>query len=119
MMNFKKGKKLMTKNKNKIDKSILVDAENQPPIKDHEAFAAKIANQQDNPTIEDETKYDVTTQLKPFGRGGFGQGNPNDPMYLKDLQRNRILKKLDLIKDKLGDMKQIIVLLEEQLNKLK
>ena len=96
-----------------------MDAENQPKITDREAFAAKIADQQDNPTIADETKYDVETpQLKPFGRGGFGQGNPNDPMYLKDLQRNRILKKLDLIKDKLGDMKQIIVLLEEQLNKL-
>jgi hypothetical protein len=109
----------MTKKKNKIDKSILVDAENQPPIKDYEAFAAKIANKQDNPTIEEETHYDVSTQLKPFGRGGFGQGKPDDPMYLKDLQRNRILKKLDLIKDKLGDMKQIIVLLEEQLTKLK
>jgi len=40
-------------------------------------------------------------------------------MYLKELQRNKILKKLDLIKDKLGDMKQIIMLLEEKLNKLK
>jgi len=105
--------------KDKIDKSILVDAENQPKIMDKEAFAAEIANKQDNPTIEDETKYDANVQLKPFGRGGFGQGTPGDPMYLKDLQRNRILKKLDLIKDKLGDMKQIIVLLEEQLDKLK
>jgi len=62
---------------------------------------------------------EIEPSKKPFGRGGFGQGKPDDAMYLKDLQRNRILKKLDLIKDKLGDMKQIIVLLEEQLNKLK
>jgi len=107
-----------------------------------EAFAAKIANQEDNPQIsekyrdadrreeannipltEDQKKLVDHIQqgqdsAKRFGRGGFGEGNLNDPMYLKELQRNRILKKLDLIKDKLGDMKQIIVLLEEQLNKL-
>ena len=106
-------------------------------IKLTEEQAAQIADQQDNPRIpmtEDEeyknagvTKEEasglklkpIESTTKPFGRGGFGQGKPDDPMYLKDLQRNRILKKLDLIKDKLGDMKQIIVLLEEQLNKLK
>jgi len=102
-----------------------------------ETEAAMIADQEDNPKIpmtEDEeyrnagiTKEEATglklkpieSTKKPFGRGGFGQGKPHDPMYLKDLQRNRILKKLDLIKDRLGDMKQIIVLLEEQLTKLK
>jgi len=104
-----------------------------------ETDAAMIADKEDNPRIpmtEDEeyrnagiTKEEaeatglklkpIESTKKPFGRGGFGQGKPHDPMYLKELQRNRILKKLDLIKDKLGDMKQIIVLLEEQLTKLK
>ena len=94
-----------------------------------EEFAAKIANKEDNPVVA-ETKpknrlrhkleeESPTNLQKLFGRGGFGVGDPDDPMYLKDLQRSRILKKLDLIKDKLGDMKQIIMLLEEQLNKLK
>ena len=100
-------------------------------------FAAKIANQQDNPKIsitevEKRTKEaaskiknslklkDIITNLKkPYGRGGFGQGKPDDSMYLKDLQRNRILKKTDLILDKLGDMEQIVHLLVEQLQKLK
>ena len=100
-------------------------------------FAAKIANQQDNPKIstpevEKRTKEvaskiknslklkEIITNLKkPSGRGGFGQGKPDDSMYLKDLQRNRILKKTDLILDKLGDMEQIVHLLVEQLQKLK
>ena len=100
-------------------------------------FAAKIANQQDNPKIsitevEKRTKEaaskiknslklkEIITNLKkPYGRGGFGQGKPDDSMYLKDLQRNRILKKTDLILDKLGDMEQIVHLLVEQLQKLK
>ena len=102
-----------------------------------EDFAAKIANQQDNPKIsitevEKRTKEaaskiknslklkEIITNLKkPYGRGGFGQGKPDDSMYLKDLQRNRILKKTDLILDKLGDMEQIVHLLVEQLQKLK
>ena len=71
-------------------------------------FAAKIANQQDNPKIsitevEKRTKEAaskiknslklkemVTNLKKPYGRGGFGSGNPTEHMYLKDLQRNRI-----------------------------
>ena len=61
----------------------------------------------------------ITNLKKPYGRGGFGQGKPDDSMYLKDLQRNRILKKTDLILDKLGDMEQIVHLLVEQLQKLK
>ena len=102
-----------------------------------EDFAAKIANQQDNPKIsmnevekrtqEAATKIKnslklkeiITNLKKPYGRGGFGQGKPDDSMYLKDLQRNRILKKTDLILDKLGDMEQIVHLLVEQLQKLK
>ena len=106
-----------------------------------ETFAAKIADKEDNPSItyryadrlEEANKIPLTEaqkkledhiqqgqdSAKRFGRGGFGEGKPEDPMYLKELQRNRILKKLELIKDKLGDMKQVIVLLEEQLNKLK
>ena len=100
-------------------------------------FAAKIANQQDNPKIsitevEKRTKEAaskiknslklkemVTNLKKPYGRGGFGAGQPSEPMYLKDLQRNRIQKKCDLILDKLGDMEQIVHLLVEQLQKLK
>ena len=100
-------------------------------------FAAKIANQQDNPKIsitevEKRTKEAaskiknslklkemVTNLKKPYGRGGFGSGNPTEHMYLKDLQRNRIQKKCDLILDKLGDMEQIVHLLVEQLQKLK
>jgi len=102
-----------------------------------EDFAAKIANQQDNPKIsmnevekrtqEAATKIKnslklkemVTNLKKPYGRGGFGSGNPTEHMYLKDLQRNRIQKKCDLILDKLGDMEQIVHLLVEQLQKLK
>ena len=110
-------------------------------VNDIEHFAAKMADKEDNPSInyrdadrvEEANKIPLTEaqkklvdhiqegqdSAKRFGRGGFGEGKSDDPMYLKELQRNRILKKLDLIKDKLGDMKQIIVLLEEQLNKLK
>ena len=110
-------------------------------INDIEHFAAKIADKEDNPSItyrdadriEEANKIPLTDSQKKlvdhiqqgqdsakrFGRGGFGEGKPEDPMYLKELQKNRILKKLDLIKDKLGDMKQIIMLLEEQLDKLK
>ena len=125
----------MAKKEHKNIEDVLKD------INDIEHFAAKIADKEDNPSItyrdadriEEANKIPLTysqkklvnhiqqgkDSAKRFGRGGFGDGNPNDPMYLKELQRNRILKKLDLIKDKLGDMKQIIVLLEEQLNKLK
>ena len=106
-----------------------------------ETFAAMVVDKEDNPSItyrdadrlEEANKIPLTEaqkklvdhiqqgqdSAKRFGRGGFGEGKPEDPMYLKELQRNRILKKLDLIKDKLGDMKQIIMLLEEQLDKLK
>lgn len=115
ILDLTKEKKDMTKKEhNNIDEVL-------------EEFAAKIANQEDNPTIykdaADEAKNSLKLETisnvkKPFGRGGFGQGKPDDTMYLKELQRNRILKKLDLIKDKLGDMKQIIMLLEEKLDKL-
>ena len=125
----------MAKKEHKNIEDVLKD------INDIQHFAAKIADKEDNPSItyrdadriEEANKIPLTDSQKKlvdhiqqgqdsakrFGRGGFGEGKPEDPMYLKELQRNRILKKLDLIKDKLGDMKQIIVLLEEQLNKLK
>ena len=125
----------MAKREHKNIEDVLKD------VNDIEHFAAKIADKEDNPSItyrdadriEEANKIPLTDSQKKlvnhiqqgkdsakrFGRGGFGDGNPNDPMYLKELQRNRILKKLDLIKDKLGDMKQIIMLLEEQLDKLK
>jgi len=125
----------MAKKEHKNIEDVLKD------INDIEHFAAKIADKEDNPSItyrdadriEEANKVPLTDSQKKlvdhiqqgqdsakrFGRGGFGEGKPEDPMYLKELQKNRILKKLDLIKDKLGDMKQIIVLLEEQLNKLK
>ena len=125
----------MAKKEHKNIEDVLKD------INDIEHFAAKIADKEDNPSItyrdadriEEANKIPLTDSQKKlvdhiqqgqdsakrFGRGGFGEGKPEDPMYLKELQKNRILKKLDLIKDKLGDMKQIIVLLEEQLDKLK
>ena len=125
----------MAKKEHKNIEDVLKD------INDIEHFAAKIADKEDNPSItyrdadriEEANKIPLTDSQKKlvdhiqqgqdsakrFGRGGFGEGKPEDPMYLKELQRNRILKKLELIKDKLGDMKQVIVLLEEQLDKLK
>ena len=125
----------MAKKEHKNIEDVLKD------VRDIETFAAKIANKEDNPSIkyrdadrlEEANKIPLTEaqkklvdhiqqgqdSAKRFGRGGFGEGKPDDAMYLKELQKNRILKKLDLIKDKLGDMKQVIVLLEEQLNKLK
>jgi len=127
----------MAKKEHKNIEDVLKD------VRDIEGFAAMVADKEDNPSIsekyrdadrreeannipltEDQKKLVDHIQqghdsAKRFGRGGFGEGNLNDPMYLKELQKNRILKKLDLIKDKLGDMKQIIMLLEEQLDKLK
>ena len=110
-------------------------------VRDIDTFAAMVADKEDNPSItyrnadriEEANKIPLTDSQKKlvnhiqqghdsakrFGRGGFGEGKPNDAMYLKELQKSRILKKLDLIKDKLGDLKQIIMLLEEQLDKLK
>ena len=127
----------MAKKEHKNIEDVLKD------VRDIEGFAAMVADKEDSPSIsekyrdadrreeannipltEDQKKLVDHIQqgqdsAKRFGRGGFGEGKPDDAMYLKELQRNRILKKLDLIKDKLGDMKQIIMLLEEQLDKLK
>ena len=125
----------MAKKEHKNIEDVLKD------VRDRQNFAAMVADKEDNPSItyrdadrlEEANKIPLTEaqkklvdhiqqgqdSAKRFGRGGFGEGKPEDPMYLKELQRSRILKKLDLIKDKLGDMKQIIMLLEEQLNKLK
>jgi len=127
----------MAKKEHKNIEDVLKD------VRDIEGFAAMVADKEDNPSIsekyrdadrreeannipltEDQKKLVDHIQqgqesAKRFGRGGFGEGKPHDAMYLKELQKNRILKKLDLIKDKLGDMKQIIMLLEEQLDKLK
>ena len=36
--------------------------------------------------------------------------------YFKELQTSRILKKLELIKNKLGDIKKIVILLETKIN---
>jgi len=59
------------------------------------------------------------TVEKPFGKAGFGAGDyAKQPYYLKELQTNRILKKLDLIKSKLGDIKKIVALLENKINDL-
>ena len=52
---------------------------------------------------------------KPFGKTGFGQGQQGS-YYFKELQSNRILKKLELIKNKLGDIKKIVTLLENKIN---
>ena len=52
---------------------------------------------------------------KPFGKRGFGEGQEGS-YYFKELQTNRILKKLELIKSKLGDIKKIVTLLENKIN---
>jgi len=57
------------------------------------------------------------TVEKPFGKASFGAGDyAKQPYYLKELQTNRILKKLDLIKSKLGDITKIVTLLENKIN---
>ena len=103
-------------------KDVKADKEDNPSINYRDADRVEEANK--IPLTEAQKKLvdhiqEGQDSAKRFGRGGFGEGKSDDPMYLKELQRNRILKKLDLIKDKLGDMKQIIMLLEEQLDKLK
>ena len=61
----------------------------------------------DNPTMIIE---------KPFGKAGLGKGKyQKSPNYLKDLQANRISKKLKLIKHKLQDIKQTVDLLIDRL----
>jgi len=52
---------------------------------------------------------------KPFGKSGFGEGQEGS-YYFKELQTGRILKKLELIKRKLGDIKKIVTLLENKIN---
>ena len=52
---------------------------------------------------------------KPFGKAGFGEGQQGS-YYFKELQTGRILKKLELIKSKLGDIKKIVTLLENKIN---
>ena len=53
---------------------------------------------------------------KPFGKASFGQGKyQKSSYYLKDLQANKINKKLKLIKHKLLDIKHTVDLLVERL----
>ena len=52
---------------------------------------------------------------KPFGKSGFGKEQEGS-YYFKELQTNRILKKLELIKSKLGDIQKIVTLLEIKIN---
>ena len=52
---------------------------------------------------------------KPFGKRGFGEGQEGS-YYFKELQTSRILKKLELIKNKLGDIKKIVTLLDNKIN---
>ena len=60
------------------------------------------------------------TVEKPFGKARFGAGDyAKQPYYLKELQTNRIKKKLDLIYNKLGDINKIVTLLQIKLNDLK
>ena len=54
---------------------------------------------------------------KPLGKRGFGEGQEGS-YYFKELQTNRIKKKLDLIQRKLGDINKIVTLLETKLNDL-
>ena len=55
---------------------------------------------------------------KPFGKDEFG-GTQEGSYYFKELQTNRIKKKLDLISNKLGDINKIVTLLQTKLNDLK
>ena len=52
---------------------------------------------------------------KPFGKAGFGEGQQGS-YYFKELQSSRIVKKLELIKSKLGDINRIVTLLENKIN---
>ena len=52
---------------------------------------------------------------KPFGKTGFGE-EQGGSYYFKELQTGRILKKLELIKSKLGDIQKIVTLLENKIN---
>jgi len=80
-------------------------------ITDEEAFAAMVAQKEDNPTMVID---------KPFGKAQFGKGQyEKAPYYLKDLQVNRINKKLKLIKHKLQDIKNTVDLLLDRLDKLR
>ena len=54
---------------------------------------------------------------KPFGKSGFGEGQEGS-YYFKELQTGRILKKLELVKSKLGDIKKIVTLLENKINEI-
>ena len=54
---------------------------------------------------------------KPFGKRGFGEGQEGS-YYFKELQTGRILKKLELVKSKLGDIKKIVTLLENKINEI-
>ena len=56
--------------------------------------------------------------VKPFGKDEFG-GTQEGSYYFKELQINRIKKKLDLIQRKLGDINKIVTLLQTKLNDLK
>jgi len=53
--------------------------------------------------------------VKPFGKAEFG-GTQEGSYYFKELQMNRIKKKLDLIINKLGDINKIVTLLQTKLN---
>ena len=76
-------------------------------VTEEEAFAAMIAQKEDNPSM---------TIEKPFGKAGFGKGKyEKSPYYLKQLQTNRINKKLKLIKYKLEDIKGTIDILLQKL----
>ena len=55
---------------------------------------------------------------KPFGKDEFG-GTQEGSYYFKELQINRIKKKLDLINNKLGAINKNVTLLQTKLNDLK
>ena len=54
---------------------------------------------------------------KPFVKLPLEEGQEGS-YYFKELQTNRIKKKLDLIQRKLGDINKIVTLLETKLNDL-
>jgi len=103
--------------------------------RDIEEFAQMVAQEEDSGTtktsrlgvpmseVEERTKEAASkikdpkmTIDKPFGKAGFGQGEVGTaPYYLKELQRNRILKKLDIILKGVKEIRRLVNTLEEKL----
>lgn len=86
--------------------------------RDIEEFAQMVAQEEDSGKTKPTSKSEdpKMTINKPFGKAGFGQGEIGTaPYYLKELQRNRIVKKLDIILKGVKEIRRIVNTLEEKL----